>query len=436
MNHIDILKRLLSFGFEAFLVGGAIRDKFLGKDPYDFDIATNCRTIKKIFSDRNTNFVGRESSKSFLVDGIDVVTYRKDVYFGFSDKNCQINYADTIEEDLARRDLTINSMAYDPFSDRLIDPFNGLKDLDRKIIRFTGNAKDRILEDPNRVIRSCRFLCMFEGEGRFSKDTLKALIENAYLIKYIKPERIRLEILKSMKHQYASVFFSALETIGCLKMIFPEISRGVQHHHGKYHLEDIFEHSMLVGDNISPKYPLIKLAGYIHDIGKPSSYDVDTFNFINHEKCGYEICMDNLKSLRFSNEEIEFICGLVRTHMTQIKNLKMKTVRRILYRFRKYNVNFQDFLRLKIADRRGSVIRDPYKISEIKRILELKRESEKPDESFKITDLKINGYDLMELGIPKGPLIGFFLKTIYNDVLNDPELNDRESLLEQIRMMK
>lgn len=435
MNHIDILEKLLYLEFEGFLVGGSIRDKFLGKDPYDFDIVTNCRNLEKIFKNQKIKLVGK-SFNVFLINGIEVASYRKDVYFGFSDKNCQIDYAKTIEEDLSRRDLTINSMAHNPFSDRLVDPFGGMNDLNRKIIRFTGNAKDRILEDPNRIIRACRFLCMFEGEGRFSRNTLNAMIENTYLIKYIKPERIRLEILKAMKHQHASIFFSALEIIGCLKMIFPELSRGVYHNHGKYHVEDVYEHSMLVGDNISPKYPLIKLAGYLHDIGKPASYNANTCNFIDHEKYGYEICMSNLKNLRFSNEEIKFICNLIRMHMTTIKNLKMKTVRQILHRFEKYNVKFQDFLRLKIADRQGCIVKDPYKISEIKRVLELKEKSKNLNETFKITDLKINGWDLMELGVPKGPMIGFFLKTIYNDVLNNPELNDREVLLEQIKMIK
>src|SRR4030042_3909609 len=158
----EIIGRLLEGGHEAYMVGGAVRDYLLGKKPNDTDIATNARPEKiiELFKDRNVNEVGK-SFGVVLVDGIEVATYRSDRYFGLNDKNVKIEYADSIVEDLARRDFTINAMALD-LNGNLIDPFGGKKDLEDGIVKFVGDPNSRIYEDPNRIVRACRFAATFK----------------------------------------------------------------------------------------------------------------------------------------------------------------------------------------------------------------------------------------------------------------------------------
>jgi tRNA nucleotidyltransferase/poly(A) polymerase len=262
MTNIEALvaDRLVNNGFECFIVGGAVRDYFLGKQPKDTDFATNAtpNQVAALFKDKKVSTNGK-TFKVVMVDEIEVATYRKDRQNElFSAKHCKPVYAKTIEEDLSRRDLTINAMAINIRDGVLIDLFNGKQDLEKGIIRFVGDPLERIKEDPNRIVRACRFLAKLEGS--FEKETLKVLQNYSHYIKdYVAPERIRIEILKTMALETPSLFFSALHLIGALRYIFPEMDDCFDHQHGKYHPETISEHLMLTGDIISPRFPLLRL---------------------------------------------------------------------------------------------------------------------------------------------------------------------------------
>ncbi|NCD00235.1 MAG: CCA tRNA nucleotidyltransferase, partial [Bacteroidia bacterium] len=248
--HNSISKRILESGFECYFVGGCVRDEIIGIKPNDFDLCTNAKPeeICSLFPNDKVDLVG-ESFKVVIVNGIEVATFRKDHYFGGSDKNCVIEYASCITDDLSRRDLSMNSIAKCARTGKIIDPFNGPNDIKNRIIKFTGDPYERILEDPNRMIRVARFAAKVDGVIELR--TAQAIIQSNHLFKNIAKERIALEILKAMKTKNASIFFRSLWEMGLLKDIFPTLHACVGHDGGPYHDEDLFEHMMIAGDYLS-----------------------------------------------------------------------------------------------------------------------------------------------------------------------------------------
>jgi tRNA nucleotidyltransferase/poly(A) polymerase len=434
--HEFIIKKLCDSGYAAYLVGGAVRDLVSGITPYDYDVVTEAplNKVKEIFYNQEIKVIG----KSFgvcLINGIEVAGYRKDTYFGLSDKNCKIEPAKTLIEDLGRRDFTINAMAFCPYTGDLIDPYSGIVDLRDKIIRFVGNPIDRIYEDPCRILRACRFLSKIDG--RFSPQTLDALKEYSYLVReYVAPERIRLEILKALQARKASAFFTALDQIGVLADIFPSLAMAHEDG-GPYHAETIFEHSMLVGDAISQKCCLTKLTGYLHDVGKVECRHPDG-SFTGHDKVGADLIRVELQALKFATNEINHVCNLIELHMRDINAAKGKGVRRALYRFEEKGVSYIDWLRLKFADATGNKAKGSYSLKQ-KKDLVLKFENELFSETpaFFVKDLAISGNDVMAiLQINPGPEVGRVLNEVFELVLTNPEKNKKEELLTWLQYYK
>lgn len=440
MLYFEIIKELDKHNFEGVLVGGAVRDFLTGEEPVDYDVATNAdpETVKEIFESKyKVSLVGQSFKVCIIRDNaetVEVATYRKERSTGYGHKEFEILKADTLEEDTCRRDLTINSLAICAVGD-IIDYHDGLNDLEKKIIKFVNNAVERIEEDPIRMIRACRFLAKINGT--FDKDSFLAIQKRAHLIDTVPKERIKLEIIKAMKNKYSSRFFYALHEGGLLSKIFPSLSKCYNHPHGNHHLEDIFEHSMLVGDAISTKCPLIKLAGYLHDVGKPESVAYDSEwnieNFIGHEKIGAYIVEKELLELRFSLKEIQYIKSIISVHMRSLNNISGKGLRKLIRDFESLNIRYIDFLRIKIADRCGNLKKDKLIISEIKekiRLFENEIYSQNENKAFSIKDLKINGEDILkQTGLKPGPEIGNILKRLFEIVLEDPCLNTKEKLL-------
>jgi len=428
-----IIKRLHNYGYEAYLVGGTVRDYLLGKEPHDIDIVTSARPdeIEYIFRDRTIKTVGKNFGV-VLVDGVEVATYRIDRYGGLNDKNVEVTFAGSLEEDLARRDLTINAMAFDVKNYKLIDLFGGKEDLKNKVIKFVGEPQKRILEDPNRIIRACRFDARLDGI--IEKNTWNALREYSdYVETLISPERIRLEILKSMEIRRASKFFRTLHQIGALIYIFPSLEDCVNHPHGPHHYEDVFEHSMICGDCISTRYPLLKLATYLHDVGKPSASKINPrtndLTFVGHVDIGVDLIKDELSTLKFSNREIDYISKLVFLHMRDISPGHPKALRRVLKELHEAGIDCRDLIRVVIADKHGNLKQLPYKINEVKTLLEFIKKvvNEKPPKKF--GDLALDGNEIMEItGLSPGTIIGKILDFLLDKVLDEPELNTKEIL--------
>ena len=433
--HNQISKRLIENNFECYVVGGAVRDQLMGVPAHDIDLCTNARPeqILQLFPNENVNLVG-ETFKVVIVNGVEVATFRKDVYFGGSQKNCEISYADTIEEDLARRDFTVNAMAINVATGELIDPFNGFEDLNKRIIRFVGNAEDRLREDPNRILRALRFMTKFGFPlHQDSFNTLCILRNNAYMFDLIAKERVYGELMKVLEVQEASLFFRFARFTNVLSKMFPSLASCICHTGGKHHGETVFEHCMMAGDNINTGCKLLKLAGYLHDAGKPASYDCDNDTFIGHEKIGAVIVMQELVDLKFPTKEAVYISNLIRMHMRNTGETP-KAARRLAADLKAHGINYRDHIRLRIADRKANLNRNPLTFDEIKNMI---THYEKVMVDFRSAtsqnELAINGRDVMAiLNITPGPQVGNVLRSVFNDVLDGIVINDRETLLAYI----
>lgn len=435
MEYLRIVKRLQDNGFECFVVGGYVRDKLLDITNKDVDLCTNCTPdeLEQLFKGDKISKVGKQFLVT-IINNVEVATYRTDVQTElFKAKFCTPKPTLSLREDILRRDLTINSLVLDPFTNELIDFVDGEQDLKNGIIRFVGNPYDRIVEDPARIIRACRFLAKLEGS--FSVETLQALKDNAYLVKDIEPDRIRLEIMKVMRCKTPSIFFSALFLIGALDYIFPELSKCFNFTGGKYHKELVGEHCLLACDNISPRFVLLRVAALLHDIGKVKTFNTEDFSFLGHEAVSARLAKEYLTKLKFSNIEIKEVVGLINAHMRVCRGLTPKGIRRL----RKYlfdaEVDPRGFLRLKLADRAANMSRTKNERSPIRDLIINAGIRSTEEYIFSLKDLAISGGDLIkEFNLIPGPVVGNLHKALLEFVVEEgQDFNTYEILLNQAK---
>lgn len=416
---VDALKKR---GFKAYIVGGAVRDIMLGRTPSDFDILTHAslKEIASIFSDQNVKIVGK-TFPICMVNGIEISSGRT-----------MFDSASFPESDLAKRDFTINAMACDPLTKRIIDPFNGRKDLEDAIVRFTRDPEKRILEDPVRIIRACRFVAMIEGS--LSLSSLAVILKNKNLLdKAVAKERIHHEIVKAMDLAKPSLFFRALKKTQILSKIFPSLDRCYDLDGGPHHGETVFDHSMMVGDSLPPGLPILRLAGFLHDTGKYDAAKIDNgkLTFAGHEN-DIGAVVDDLMALRFPVRDIAYIKSLIKSHMRPLKDQTTpKAARRLLAMLDKYGLDYRDFMRMRIADKKGNLAKTPYTLSEIRSRLKKLLFEMSDQKFFGMNDLEITGNDIIEiLGLTPGPDIGKIKQMLFEKVLDDPTLNNYDDLKE------
>jgi tRNA nucleotidyltransferase/poly(A) polymerase len=415
-----ILNLLLDNHCRAFIAGGAVRDMVAGIPPADFDIVTDAslETIQHTFSNQKVKIVGK-SFHVCLVNGIEVASFRGD--------RTRFPLAD-----LEQRDFTVNSMAWDPVTGRILDPFSGAQDLKRKIIRFTGNAPMRIREDPLRMVRACRFVSQIGG--RLDRSTLGAIKDNVHRVTTcVANERIHMEILKAMAHDLPSLFFQSLQDTGLLKQIFPCLDRLVDLDGGPFHGETVFEHSMMVGDALSPKRPLLRLAGFLHDAGKFDAAAIKGGNLTFH---GHEKALDKIEAdlvrLKFSTRERRYILSVIGVHMRPLtEETTPRAVRRILALLEAHGITYREFMRMRIADKRSNRAKPPYTLGDIRnRVQKFKNELDpKGSQAFTPADLAIDGNRIMALlDLGPGPEVGRIMDVLFERVLDDPGLNTPSAL--------
>jgi putative nucleotidyltransferase with HDIG domain len=426
--HEKIWETLIKAGYETYLVGGAVRDMVMGRNPKDYDLATIATPdqIKEIFN--NAKFVG-ESFGVCLVDGIEVATFRVDHSFG-SAKDTKVEFTANIFEDLARRDFTMNAMAL-AYDGTIIDPFDGQKDIKNRIIKFVGHGDLRIAEDANRMIRACRFCTLGFTLEDYTKESIIFAV-NAGAVKKITPERIRIEILKAMKMNTPSLFWSALLETGILKEVFPELVDAYGHDHGNYHEEDIWTHLMIAGDRVSSKFPLTRLAAFLHDVGKPASFDENTGSFHEHQHFGADIARTRLTSLKFSNEEIRHIVNLVLVHMDGTRRMSAKAVRRLKKKLHAYGLDWHDYVRVRIGDRAGNIARPDFTLSDIKAYVKhFTSENEIP---FTTHHLAVSGAEIIKhFGLHPGPIVGKIQREMLKYVIEEGSgVNNKTDLINYI----
>lgn len=429
----EIIARICECGFKAYLTGGAVRDLFAGNDPHDFDVVTDAtpKILQTIFPDRKVKTVGANFLVT-LIDSIEVATYRSDSNFGSGRHNCIAKACETLEEDLSRRDFTFNALAICPYTGEVVDPFNGRSDLYNKVVQFVGDANQRIYEDELRMIRAARFACLIEGQ--LSKETFDAIRNNRELIKNVSNERIRMELIKVMTYKRPSIFFDILRDVGILEIILPELDSMYNHPGGNHHGETLDQHFKMTGDNLPSKYPLLRLVGYFHDIGKPEAFRIHgDGSFIDHDEIGADMIEKLLRRLKFTNEEVDTGKNLVLLHMRHFPETP-KSARKLLKLFTDLNINFNDFFRLKVADKKSNLLATPYSLGMLKNVLSVVRNKSVEDAALKITDLEIDGNDVMRiLNIPPGRRVGEVLKMLLDVVIEDPSQNDKK-LLEEVVM--
>ena len=445
-NEIAIVNRLLENTDKVYIAGGAVRDLLGGKKPKDFDIATDLKPdqIMGLFGKDQAKLTGNVFPTVRIRHGeaeLEVSTFRKEISTGIEgDRNAvKVEYADNIEADLNRRDLTINALALNAKTGELVDPYNGAKDIKDKTIRFVENAKDRITEDPLRYLRAIRFKLRIGGE--YSPSTLKAMADpniKDLVLNKVSPDRIREEVLKGVAGvEKFSGFFRDLDNFGVLEHLFPEVHNMINHDGGPWHGEDVFTHSMLVGDHYGKVNPedkrdaLGKLAAYFHDVGKPMVYDHNARTLLEHESVGASEIPNILKRHRFSNEEIGFIQTLVANHMK--KPTTLKGIRRM---YSEIGDNYGYLLKLSKADAISNLKKSPEDVSRslevIDEISSLVNQVKGEKDSF--IKLNVTGHDIMsEFGLKPGPHLKPMIEFVKDIVFEDPNKNRKESLLASLK---
>ena len=441
-----------SAGFEAYLVGGCVRDLLIGRTPQDWDITTNAKPEKiqelfpKSFYENKFGTVsvvtGAEDPK---LRAIEITPYRLEGKYSDKRHPDEIKFADKLEDDLARRDFTVNAMAMRlapgkksdffgvPKSDfeegaRLIDLFGGQKDLEKKIIRAVGDPEERFSEDALRIMRAVRFAAElgFEIEAK----TEKALKNKANLLKMIAKERIRDEFSKIIMSAKPSEGLEALREAGILKLFLPEIEEGYGVGQNKHHIYTVWEHNTRALDHAAKeKWPLVvRMSALFHDIGKPRAKIGDGPNstFYNHEVVGAKMSEIVLSRLKYGKEFAEKVTKLVRFHLFyyNVDEVSESSVRRLISRVGPEDM--EDLIRVRICDRIGSGVpkAEPYKLRHFRFLVE---KLQRDPVSLKM--MKLNGDKIKELaGLPQGARIGLLLNALFDEVLEDPDKNALEYL--------
>lgn len=433
----EVVAVFLQNSLQVFLVGGAVRDFCLGKMPSDFDIATNAspqqvqRLFKRVLATgiKHGTVTVRHRGMSF-----ECTTFRSEGKYSDARHPDAVHFVASIEDDLSRRDFTINAMAISLESYKLLDLFGGEHDLKARLIKTVGSATERFAEDPLRMLRAVRFA----GTLQFSLEakTEAAISSLADKILLVSQERIREEFSKMLLAETPIVGLELLERTHLLEKIIPELARGRGIEQGEYHCADVLEHCFLACNN-APAQLELRLAALFHDIAKPSCKTVDGvggIHFYGHEVEGEKITREVLQRLKYPNKIIDKVCTLVRYHMfNYTSDWKDNTVRKFIAKVGTENID--ELLQLRLADIKG-LKKD---CGDISQLLEFQARIEKinaDDACFTVQSLKINGNDLIEIGVPKGKIIGNILNELLQSVLDDPKENNRESLLRIAKNLK
>lgn len=434
---IDFARVLGDAGRQAWFVGGAVRDSLLGRPVSDYDLATDARPEELLRLYRRVIPTGiKHGTVTVLWKGwkIETTTFRSEGAYSDGRHPDEVSFGSSIEEDLERRDFTINAMAWDPLGKRLADPHGGREDLRARLVRAVGRPRDRFDEDGLRILRALRFAAQLQFE--IEAETLAALAERRERLASVSAERIRDELSKILCAPRPSWALRAMEEAGILALILPELAaaRGVEQK--GLHRFDVLDHLYLSAD-AAPARLELRLAALFHDIGKPGTKVVDAegvASFHRHEELSAKMAAEIMRRLRYPNDLIEGVCHLVRQHMFHYEDSwSDAAVRRFLARVGP--AALPDLLALRIAD--GSAMSglpvDHRSLDPLRRRVEAILEAE---EALGIKDLAIGGNELAALGVPRGPVMGRMLAELLEAVLEDPALNEADRLREIAKRMK
>jgi tRNA nucleotidyltransferase (CCA-adding enzyme) len=428
-----VIEQLESAGFQAWCVGGCVRDSLLGKEPLDWDITTTAlpqQTLQCFPRDKTVTVgISHGTVAVILPEGmVEVTTCRIEGTYADHRHPEHVCFTTEIEKDLARRDFTINAMAYNE-RDGLIDLFEGQKDLREEKLRCVGNPTERFHQDALRILRCLRFASRLGFS--IEKNTADALLQNRDLLQYVSKERIREECLKllcgenvlQVLSEYAPILFQVIpvleKELGCTQ-------------NNPYHCFDVWHHT-LHALQAAPPDPIIRMALLLHDCGKPiAKTTVDgTDHFYGHERESEAIAKEVLESLRFSNQEKEDVLFLIRTH-GEPAPLPLPRIKRLLGKVGP-ELFFQ-LMEVKKADLKGQPSHLwEERMAGIFETENIAKEILSQPVCLSIKDLAVNGKDLLALGIPQGPMLGKLLSHLLNAVLQETVTNDKEALLNYLK---
>ncbi len=478
---IEIAETLQEHDFEAYLVGGSVRDVLLGLIPNDYDVATNAypddlieifpKSIPTGAKFGTITVVGEDKNEENF--DVEVTTYRSEADYIGGRWPTKVEFTKTIEEDLARRDFTINSMAlnlqeFDTMDasskpiDYVVDPYGGLKDLEKGVIKAVGDPTERFSEDGLRPMRACRLASQLQFE--IEPKTFEGMKATNHVTKHVSVERMRDELVKLlMKSSKPSIGLDLMTESGIMKLVIPELLEGKGVTQPEFHVDDAYTHALSVVDEAEDS---VKLAALFHDIAKPRTQieDESGIHFYGHDQLGAELTAEIMRRLRFSNQEIERTSRLVRWHMfyypsaewrkeikgkTDLRGLSKKeltkaiederkkssmagwsdaAIRRLIVRVGGEDA-IDDLFKLRIADAAGNP-KSEFNPEEIEVLAERVAKVREQDMAVKVTDLDISGTDLMsELKLEPGPVIGDILEHLLDQVIEDPLLNKKDVLL-------
>lgn len=456
----DIYKKFHEAGFKLYLVGGPVRDLLQSKPVKDWDMTTDAtpEEMLKLFPDAfydnafGTVGIPVEELKETEHSGVvEVTTFRTERGYDDHRHPSEVKWGKTIEEDLARRDFTMNAIAIDlssfpsPLEEsrdegkklKLIDPFHGEDDIKNKLIRAVGNPNERFKEDALRLMRAIRFAAQLGFE--IEEKTLQAITKDSSLIAEIAGERIRDELLKLLASDYPYEGVILLKNTGLLQQILPELIEGIgvsQARPGRHHKDDVFTHNVLSLKYCTSNNPVVRFATLIHDVGKPRVASTDKDGFVifhNHEIVGARMAYEICDRLRFSKRQREKVTKLIRWHMFTVdEHITDSAVRRFIRRIGVENV--KDMMDLRVGDRLGGGTQT----AESWRLKLFKERVEKQlaPAPFSINDLAIDGNDVMkELNMKPGPEIGNILQKLFEEVDEDLSKNTKEYLLQRIKTL-
>ena len=429
-----IINKLETCGYEAYIVGGAIRNILLNKKPKDYDIGTNAtpNEIEEVFSDFKTIAVGKKFGTIVVSQNagdVEITTFRKDGSYMDGRRPEWVSFSESIIEDLSRRDFTINAMAYN-VENGLFDPFGGKEDLEKRLIKTVGNAEERFEEDYLRILRAVRF----STEYKFSieENTFKAGRKYAHNIINVSEERIREEFFKILLSDTPSNGIIILEKMGILNIILKELVDTIGFDQkNPNHEKELYEHILCVLDNVEPILNL-RLAALFHDIGKVHTQVLDKEgigHYYNHDKIGAKMAEDILKRFKVPNELIRKTTILILEHMNHHNEFSEKGLKRLIRRvgedeiFNLFSLQKAD---IKCSNKSASIDHIIGREKKVKYILENK-------EVININQLNINGNDLIEMGFKEGKIIGETLNHLLDRVMEEPELNKKEILKDLAR---
>ena len=421
-------------GFQIYLVGGAVRDGILGIKTKDFDFTTNASSEDSIKmlnkNDYKTTEIGRAFGTIETTVGdysIHITTYREDKYNKDSRKP-EIKTSGELETDLSRRDFTVNAIAYDINNNEIIDPHGGLKDLSEGLIRTPDTADISFSDDPLRMLRACRFVSTHGFTP--NNELFKAISKNVERIEIVSTERIRDEFTKLLTGKEPSLGLKAFVESGLSELIMPELNELKIEVDPKHHHKDVYEHTMVVLDRVSPTL-VSRMSALLHDIGKPKTKGIENgkVHFRHHEVVGAKMSKKILKRLKYDNETIKKVSLLVENHLRP-HTFKMgwtdSAVRRYIIDAGGLLEELNDLVRADITTKNKA------KYEEINKYLdEMEERIKEVAEKEELSKLRppISGDEIMDMfDLEPGPSVGVIMKALYEQRINDGEVSKEEAI--------